>query len=70
MKISSIKDLEQVIKLCRRTGVEAIEIDGVKLSLGTPPQRITRKSSESQDNSLDSAPEYSDEQLLMWSSNG
>lgn len=43
MKIESLKDLEKVIKLCRKLGVEVIKVDGVELVLGhmaTPsPQR-------------------------------
>lgn len=37
MTISNIKDLEAVIKLCRKTGVEHIIIDGVELNLGPAP---------------------------------
>lgn len=37
MKITSIKELRQVIQLCRRSGVMSIEIDNVKMIL-TPVQ--------------------------------
>lgn len=37
MKIESLKELENVIKLCRRTGVEHIIVDGVELNLGPAP---------------------------------
>lgn len=67
MNIQSIKDLEAIIKLCRRQGVSTIEIDGVKLSLGEPPQRNNAKYAESDTKTPISDPEYSDEQLLMWS---
>lgn len=37
MKIDSIKDLEKVIKLCRKTGITAIKIDGIEFGLGPVP---------------------------------
>lgn len=37
MKIQDLKDLKALIKLCRQTGVEAIELDGVKMNLGPTP---------------------------------
>lgn len=37
MKIDSLKDLEAVIKLCRKTGIEHIIVDGVELNLGPVP---------------------------------
>jgi hypothetical protein len=33
MKIDSIRSLERLMKACRRNGVTAIEIDGIKLNL-------------------------------------
>lgn len=34
MTIKDIKDLEKVIKLCRKLGVDAIKVDGVEFQLG------------------------------------
>lgn len=34
MDIKSIKDLKQVIQLCRKTGVSDIEISGIKMHIG------------------------------------
>lgn len=42
MNISSLKDLEKLIKLCRQTGIEAIEVDGIKINLGPTPTIIKR----------------------------
>lgn len=39
MKVNDLKDLEKLIKLCRRLGVDAIEADNVKLNLGKLPQK-------------------------------
>lgn len=38
MKIESFKDLRKLIKLCRETGVDAIEVDNIKFNLGAPPR--------------------------------
>lgn len=35
--VKDIKDLKALIKLCRSTGVEAIEVDGCKMNLGPTP---------------------------------
>jgi hypothetical protein len=37
MTISDLKDLEKLIKLCRKTGVSNITIDGIVLELGYEP---------------------------------
>ena len=37
MKVDNLKDLQKLIQLCRKTGVEAIEVDGVKMNLGPAP---------------------------------
>lgn len=41
MVIKDIKDLKQIIDLCRKTGVESIKIDNVELHLGPPPVKYT-----------------------------
>ena len=37
MTIDSIKDLQKVIALCRKTGVVSIKVDGIELQLGAAP---------------------------------
>lgn len=37
MTVSSLKDLKALIKACRQLGVNSIEVDGVKLVLGSLP---------------------------------
>jgi len=46
MNISNFKDLEKLIKLCRKTGVEIIEVDGIKMQLSHLPvmDKSTHKS--------------------------
>lgn len=43
MKIENIKQLQALIKLCRTTGVEAIEVDGIKMNLGAAPTVIYKQ---------------------------
>lgn len=46
MEVKNLKELQKVIQLCRKLGVEAIEVDNVKLNLGAIPSKIannTRK---------------------------
>jgi hypothetical protein len=45
MKIENLKQLQKVMQLCRKQGVETIEIDGVKFQFGPQmeiPQRKTK----------------------------
>lgn len=49
MKIESLKELQKVIALCRKTGVQSIKVDGIELILGAEP----RKASKSLDYSSD-----------------
>lgn len=42
MTITDIKQLELIIKLCRKTGVESIKIDNVELHLGAEPRKETK----------------------------
>lgn len=39
MVISDLKDLEKLIKLMRRLGVERIEVDGLKFELSDMPKK-------------------------------
>ena len=42
MKIENLKELQKVISLCRRLGVEAMEVDGVKFNLGSESRTIRK----------------------------
>jgi hypothetical protein len=43
MKIDSLKQLEQLIKLCRKTGVVEIKADNIDLKLGITPYKARRR---------------------------
>lgn len=49
MKVNTIKDLQKLVQLCRKTGIDAIEVDGVKLNLGPAPKRQRRAKSVASD---------------------
>jgi hypothetical protein len=42
MQVKDINDLEKIIKLCRKTGIESIKIDNIELKLGEVPQKDTQ----------------------------
>jgi hypothetical protein len=67
VKIDSLADLKALIKLCRKEGLSAIEVDGVKLELGDAP---VRKLKTEQQEPVNEMPQYTEDELLTWSSNG
>ena len=64
MNITNIKDLEAVLKLCRKHGVDKISIDGISLELGSMPLKVTSADTATGDEPL------TDEDLLLWSARG
>lgn len=42
MSLPDIKQLKKIIVLCRKTGVDSIEIDGVKITLGAKPAKTAK----------------------------
>ncbi len=64
MKIDSLKDLESTLKVCRKLGVSNIIIGDINITLGDiPEKKATDGASESKE-----APQYSEEELIDWSS--
>ena len=43
MKIESLKDLDKLMTLCRKRGVNAIEIDNIKFNLGPEISQVNRQ---------------------------
>jgi len=43
MTISNLKDLQKLIALCRRTGVQSIRVDGIEFHLGEEPVKTRKK---------------------------
>lgn len=42
MTISSLKELQKLIALCRKTGVASIKVDGIEFNLGALPSVKTQ----------------------------
>jgi len=53
MRIENIADLKKLIALCRKTGVITIEVDGIKLTLGSQQPTISNIAPELPDYSND-----------------
>lgn len=66
MKVDNLADLKALIKLCRKEGLQSIEVDGVKLELGDAPIRQKLKTEESK--ITNEMPSYTEEELMTWSS--
>lgn len=43
MKIDSLRDLQKVLRLCRKEGVTDITVDGIALHLGPLPVKVSNK---------------------------
>ncbi len=46
MTIESLKDLQKLIALCRKTGVESIKVDGIEFHLGRQPDKASKPQPE------------------------
>jgi hypothetical protein len=64
MKVETLKELEALVKMCRKHGVRSIEVDGIKMLIEEPD---LPKSSEAASDPKTEQP-LTDEQLLFWSS--
>lgn len=64
MVISNIKELSKLIDLCRKKGIDALEIDNIKFKLGPLEPKIKDRSPD-----LSQSAQVSGEDLLFWSSN-
>lgn len=66
--IKNTKDLAKIIDLCRKKGVETIEIDGIKLSFSEKALSL-KKIKKTSDEEI-ATQQISDMDLLRWSSAG
>ncbi len=66
MKIESIKDLEAILKLCRKHGVSSFTVDNVTMQVDGPEEREPKNGAA--DTSKEESGKLSDEDLLFWSS--
>jgi hypothetical protein len=68
MKIENLKDLSQIIDLCRKKGIKTIVLDGLHIEFGEPPTKRTRAKDDATQPQADT--EFTDEQLMFWSAGG
>lgn len=74
--INELKDLEKLLKLCRRQGVSDMEIEGIKFKLGDVPQQVSRgteaETEGDAENPYSGFPEriLTNEELMFYSSGG
>lgn len=61
--INDLKELEKLLKLCRKQGVTSIKVQGIELLLGELP----RKSSETEADDDVKSDEPTPEDIMNWS---
>lgn len=64
MKIDTLKDLTELVKMCRKNGVRAITVDGITMQID---EQIDEPKALKTESTKD-IPQYSEEDLLYWSS--
>lgn len=66
----NLKELEKLMKLCHKYNVKSISVEGVSLSIDTiMPQKLKSGKTNAEPVSTPE-PEYTDEDILMWSAGG
>jgi len=63
VKIETLKELEAMLKVCRKQGVTSISVDGIQLQLGDLPAE--KLSAEPLKEQVEDA--YSAEDIAFWS---
>lgn len=81
VKIDTLKDLQKLIQLCQKTGVEAIKIDGIEMAIKPlstvkraarrlKTQAVTTDGTQDVSDLVDMPDELTPEQLLFYSAQG
>lgn len=84
MTIASLKDLEKLVKLCRKVGIDAIKVDGIEFSLASVPYKTSVPKRQvyidpgqgfsspgiDADTRIDTPDELTEDQLLFYSAQG
>lgn len=70
MDIKTIADLAKLADLCRKKGIKQLKITegGLEFELSPTYRKVTRRSKGESD-SIKVEKQYTDEDILMWSSN-
>lgn len=64
MKIETLKDLTDLVKMCRKNGVRSITIDGIQMQIDEQIDKTADLKTEA----AKDTPEYSPDDILFWSS--
>ena len=79
MDLPDLKKLNKIIALCRKQGVETIDLNGIKITLGSPPVKAKNTKAlkiesnvkdQEQAFQADGWDDLSEEDRLLWSSSG
>lgn len=86
MTVSTLKDLEKLVKLMRKVGIDKIKVDSIELELGDVPQKLNLKNAANnqailedmqyrpggidQNTRIETPDDLTPEQLLFYSSQG
>lgn len=73
MNLPDLKHLEQIIKLCKKRGVQSIKIGDIELTLSEaapPVKRAAKKAKPDETQGEIESDELSANDLLMWSVGG
>lgn len=65
MTIQNLKELESLLKVCRKHGVRSIEIDGIKMLIESNDSEPKEAQKEQTQSNL---PGLTDEDIMLWSS--
>jgi len=68
MKIETLKQLESLIKLCKKHGIEEIVVDGIQLKVDITHAADKKTARRLSTKDEDSEATYTDEDLINWSS--
>ena len=68
MRIETLDDLDNLLKLCHRQGVHAMKVDGLEFALS--PVNPEAKPEARAVDPLDSLQGMSEDEILYWSSTG
>lgn len=71
MMINNLTELAKLIDLCRKKGIETLKMSGIEISLSSSAPQIQNKRKKKhlgEVKDTEFTPQYSDEEILMWSS--
>lgn len=62
----TFKELQRIVKFAKKSGIVKLKVDGVELEF-THEALVTRSRKPSKEAAFDPTAQYTDEQMLFWS---